>query len=292
MIGVNNLSFGYDKKRLFRDMNLTMGAGLYGLLGKNGAGKSTLLKILSGLLYPDAGECNISGFIPDKRDPEFLSRLFYLPEEFYLPALTGSSYAGIYAPFYPLFDESKFRLLVSDFELDMSIKLTALSYGQKKKFLIAFGLATCSGVILLDEPTNGLDIPSKSQFRRLVSSAATEESCIIISTHQVRDMEDLIDPVIIVDNGSIIFNYSMDEVAKKIDYSFSPFPPSGDKIIHAEKVPGGWAVLSEIDGEQRGGTGSDGRLYGKNIDIEVLFNAVIQKHGLIASILEREDAGR
>jgi len=183
-------------------------------------------------------------------------------------------------------------MLVSDFELDMGTKLTSLSYGQKKKFLIAFGLATCSGVILLDEPTNGLDIPSKSQFRRLVSSAAADESCIIISTHQVRDMEDLIDPVIIVDNGAIIFNHSMAEVAGKISCSFSPFPPSGDKIIHSEKVPGGWAVLSEIDGELGEGTGNDGRLNSNNIDIEVLFNAVIQKHGLIASILGREDADR
>ncbi|MDX9802294.1 MAG: ABC transporter ATP-binding protein [Spirochaetia bacterium] len=285
MIGIKNLSFSYGKNSLFSGMDLTLGSGLYGLLGKNGAGKSTLLKILSGLLYPDTGSCKVSVFDPGKREAEFLSNLFYLPEEFYLPALTGRCYIDLYSPFYPSFDKTKLEFLISEFELDISKVLASLSYGQKKKFLLAFGLACGANIMLLDEPTNGLDIPSKSQFRRLVSSAVTKEKCIIISTHQVRDMEDLIDPVIIVDNGTIIFNHSMEEVSEGLRYSFSPLQLSGDEIIHTEKVPGGWAVISKNDGEGKSEQISDDN----NIDIEVLFNAVIQKHGIIENILGRKD---
>ncbi len=279
MIKVDALSFGYGKKGLFKELNLSLGPGLYGLLGKNGAGKSTLLKILSGLLFAGKGRCEVMGFAPENREPEYLSNLFYLPEEFYIPGIKGSEYEEIYSPFYPGFDKDKFKSHVNEFELDNSKLLTSFSYGQKKKFLIAFGLASGAGVMLLDEPTNGLDIPSKSQFRRLVSSAVSDERCIMISTHQVRDMEGLIDPVVIVDNGIIIFNRGMDEISGKLKYSFSLQQPSGSAVIHAEKVVGGWAVISRGDGY------SDGSA----IDLEVLFNAVIQKHQVIDNILSGKD---
>ena len=283
MIKAESLSFSYGKTALFKELDLSLDAGLYGLLGKNGAGKSTLLKIFSGLLFFDSGSCRIMGYDPKDRNPLFLSDLFYLAEEFYMPAVKGKEYSEIYSPFYPGFDMNRFEKSLDEFELDNNKLLTSFSYGQKKKYLIAFGLSSGAGIMFLDEPVNGLDIPSKSQFRRLTASAAAEDRCIIISTHQVRDMEGLIDPVIILENGKIIFNHSMEEVSKKLKYSFSlSRPVENDEIVHAEKIPGGWAVISRNRGDSEGAA----------IDLEILFNSVIQKPDYIENILNSREGVR
>ena len=217
MINISNLDFAYKKTNLFSNLSLDLKPGnIYGLLGKNGAGKTSLLKIISGLLFPDTGTVKVNSFIPQKREPDFLQDIFFLPEEYYLPGLEADKYRKTYAPFYPSFDKAKFTELLNEFNLPLDQKLNSFSYGQKKKFLISFGIACNSKIFLLDEPTNGLDIPSKTQFRRILASAGTEDRLIIISTHQVRDMENLIDPLIIVDEGKVIFNESIERVTDKL----------------------------------------------------------------------------
>ena len=207
MISIKNLTFGYKKNQnLFKNLELELHAGnIYGLFGMNGAGKTTLLKHMAGLLFAKQGECQI--FEKDVKDrlPEIMANIYVIPEEFVLPAVKISTFVELHAPFYPRFDYTLLEKYLSEFEISNGKKLTAYSYGQKKKFLIAFGLATQTNVLLMDEPTNGLDIPSKSQFRRIMAAASTEDQCIVISTHQVRDLASIIDHVIVLENGQIIF---------------------------------------------------------------------------------------
>src|SRR6186713_469867 len=189
MISIQNLSFSYRKnKPLFEGLNLQLEAGhIYGLLGKNGAGKSSLLKQMAGLLFPQAGACKVMGYEARYRQPGFLSNLFMVPEEFYLPQVSIKSYLKTYAPFYPDFDNKAFNTYLTEFQIPLDQRLTEMSYGQKKKVLISFALAANTKVLIMDEPTNGLDIPSKSQFRKVIAAAVSDEKCIVISTHQVRD---------------------------------------------------------------------------------------------------------
>lgn len=266
MLKISNLSFDYSKKKLFDDLSLEIQPGLHGLLGKNGAGKSTLLKLMSGELFPESGECLTMGFEASKRIPEMLSEIYYIPEEFDLPAMTGTQYVESYSPFYPRFSMDFFKKCAEEFEIFPGGKLSAMSYGQKKKFMISFGLATWSSILLLDEPTNGLDIPSKSQFRRLAASGASDERIILISTHQVRDMENLIDPIIIVEDGRIIFNHSMEEISENLSFQISDTEPAGIDVVYYEKILGGYlTAYSRKDPDSRA------------VDMEFLFNMVVSK---------------
>ena len=275
MIEIKKLSFSYRKKeKLFTNLNLHLPPGnIFGLLGKNGAGKTTLLKIISGLLFPQGGDCEALGYKPQCRSPHFLEEIYFIPEEFFIPAITISEYENIYAPFYPRFSSEQLSGSIRDFDLTMKEKLSSFSYGQKKKFLLAFGIATNCKLLILDEPSNGLDIPSKSQFRKLLASSITDDRTFIVSTHQVRDMENLIDPIIILDNGKIIFNYSVYEVSKCLSVQLQQDAPDSDKVLFSEKTLGGYAVITENI------SGTDSQ-----IDLEILFNAVIKNREKISSI--------
>ena len=274
MLEVKNLFFDYSKKKLFNDLNLEVSPGLHGLLGKNGAGKTTLLKLMSGELFPAAGECIAMGFEASKRIPEMLSEIYYLPEEFDLPSMTGTRYVESYSPFYPKFSREFFEKCAEEFEIAPEGKLGSMSYGQRKKFMISFGLATWSSILLLDEPTNGLDIPSKSQFRRLAAAGASDDRIILISTHQVRDMENLIDPIIIVEDGRIIFNHSMEEISENISFQLSDSEPAGEDVIYYEKVLGGYlTAYGRKDYDSRA------------VDLEFLFNMVVNKGSAVNEIV-------
>jgi ABC-2 type transport system ATP-binding protein len=154
----------------------------------------------------------------------------------------------------------------SEFDIDPAEKLSSMSFGQKKKFMIAFGLSTWSSILLLDEPTNGLDIPSKSQFRRLAASGTSEDRIILISTHQVRDMENLIDPIIIVENGKIIFNRSMEEITNSFSFTKKEEVPAGDNVVYYEKMLGGY--MTALAGRDEDSL---------SVDLEFLFNMVVSR---------------
>jgi ABC-2 type transport system ATP-binding protein len=273
-IRIEELSFGYTRERLFDDLALSLTPGnIYGLLGKNGAGKTTLLKLICGLRLPERGECDVLGFEPRKRQAELLEDVFFVPEEFHVPALNVEQYLAVYSPFYPRFSAEAFEEYRREFGFGRDKRLTALSYGQKKKFLLAFGLASGCRLLLLDEPTNGLDIPSKSQFRRLLAGAGDTERIILISTHQVRDMENLIDPIIILDQGRIIFNQPMHEVSRRLQMQIESQEPAAGDALYSDKTLGGYVVVREnVDGE-------DGR-----IDLETLFNAVTTNPERVSSL--------
>lgn len=266
MIDIQHLSFGYKKnKLLYRDMSLSLKQGsIYGLLGKNGAGKSTLLKNMVGLLFPTRGKILMNGFEPKKRLPSFLETVYFIPEEVYVPSLTGKRYMQLFSPFYHQFDQALFFNYLKVLEVNIGDKLTSLSFGQQKKFIIAFGLACNTRILLLDEPTNGLDIPSKAQFRKLISSILTEERMIFISTHQIRDLDNLIDRVVIVDNGQLLLSASVGEVAEKLCFkTFSEMPVDADKMLYHEESFKGVSVVMQNDEKED-----------TKVNLEHLFNAV------------------
>lgn len=266
MIEIKNLSFGYKKsEKVFRNLALHIeSGGICGLLGKNGSGKTTLLRLIAGLIFPDEGSNKVMGKIPSQRQPSFLEEIYFLSEDLYVPPVTTDDYIKYYAKFYPRFDLTIFHDCLQEFDLASHKLLTHFSHGQKKKFLIAFGLATRCRLLLLDEPTNGLDIPSKAQFKKLLASIVTEDNLIIISTHQVHDVENLIDSILILDEGKIIFKQSLFAIAKHLAFTLQKIEPDMDACIYSEKQLGGYLTVTINNSDQEG-----------SVDLEVLFNAIL-----------------
>ncbi len=275
MVQLDTVSFSYQKKKpLFDELSLAIQpGGIYGLLGKNGAGKTSLLRIAAGLLAPDSGSSTVLGRESKLRHPDTLADIFFVPEEFFLPPITGRNYVKAYGPFYPAFSQDIFDDCVREFDIDTFVKLTTLSYGQRKKFLVAFALATGARLVLFDEPTNGLDIPSKSQLRKLLLTHLSDDRAFIVSTHQVRDLASVIDPIVIIDEGRIVFEYSVAEidgslrtrVARTLDESLA---------LYHEETLGGYAVL-----EQAPASGDE------QVDVELLFNAVMYHPDAVAQAI-------
>ncbi len=278
MLSISNLSFSYKRHPLFNQLQLNLEPGkIYGLLGKNGVGKTTLLKLVSTLLYPHDGQITINGINSTKRHPQYLSSFYLIPEEFSLPQMKMSTYLKVYAPFYPSFDEQMFHKIIKEFELEQDRVLTRMSYGQKKKFLIAFGLATNTPILLMDEPTNGLDIPSKSQFRRTVAENLAQDRIVVISTHQVKDVEGLIDDVIILQDGVIIFQGNLFDINEHLTAVMLSQEPIDDKnVIYYEPVLGGYLTLTRVNESHPP----------HRIDLELLFNAVISRQEVFNQIFK------
>lgn len=281
MIELNELKFGYKKNKLVIDnVNLNIKKGyIHGLLGKNGTGKTTLLKLIAGLLFPDGGKVEVMGFEPKKRQVGFLSNLFFLPEEFSNYKMTIASYANTHSCFYPKFSQQDFVSYLEDFEItDLKHKIDALSFGTKKKVLIAFGLATHTDLIIMDEPTNGLDIPSKAQFRKIILRAMTEDTCLIISTHQVRDLHNLIDSIIIMDEGNILLNASNQEITSKLYFGVADSDIPQEHVLFSDDTIRGLEVVKE-----------NKENLDSNLDIELLFNAVFSNKKRIRELFNQNN---
>jgi ABC-2 type transport system ATP-binding protein len=277
MIQIEHLDFWYKKSRpVFQNLSLSLDAGhVYGLLGKNGAGKSTLLKSIAGLAFPAKGKCLVKGMWSARRSVSLLEELFFLPEEIYVPQLTPGQFLKNTGAFYPRFSIIDFYANLKTLDVDPEAMMTRMSFGQQKKFLIAFGLATNTSLLILDEPTNGLDIPSKVQFRKLIASSLTEERCIIISTHQVRDLDSLIDTILILDDHRIVVNHSIDSLTEKL--LFGVFhETAGMKVLYEEDSMRGKHVIAE-------------NVLGKysKMDLELFFNGVTAGNGELVQALKK-----
>ena len=268
MIEVKDISFKYagQKNLVFDDFSLELKQdNIYGLLGKNGTGKSTLLYLISGLLRAKKGSVCFDGIETYKRLPETLSEIFIVPEEFDLPAISLDEYVKINRPFYPLFSTQVLEACLNDFELTSDVKLNALSMGQKKKVFMSFALAANTKLLLMDEPTNGLDIPSKSQFRKVVSQYMSGERTLIISTHQVHDVESLLDHILILSQQKLLLDASVADIQEKYTFEYRT-PAEMDDVLYAEPSLQGNAVIAprQEDSPET------------QVNLELLFNAVTQ----------------
>lgn len=276
MINIQDLSFSYKKKPLLEKLDLQFEAGhIYGLLGKNGTGKSTLLRNIAGLLSPKKGSIKVNGHIPFERVPGFLEDIFIVLEEFHLPDISISDLIKYYAPFYPKFDSNKFTNYIAAFEVPSEHTLQKMSYGEKKKVLISFGVATNTRVLLMDEPTNGLDITSKSQFRKVLADAVGEERCIIISTHQVKDLENLIDRITILDGGKILFDENVEDISSKLSFRFAYDDTDLADAYYSESSYSGNVVVTKNTGEEE-----------SKLDLELLYKAIVTNSAKITQLFK------
>lgn len=267
MIQVENIQFTYagGKHPVLRNFSLQLEENqIYGLLGKNGTGKSTLLYLLSGLLRAEAGKIQIDGREPIKREPKLLEEIYILPEEYDLPATTLDQYVKVNAAFYPRFSREVLHQCLVDFELTDLFKLNELSMGQKKKVLMSFALASGTRYLLMDEPTNGLDIPSKSQFRKVVAQNMTDDRTIIISTHQVHDVEQLLDHILILSDTGLLLNASTADLTEKYVFEYRQ-PNDMEDAIYAEPTLQGNCVIAPRGNKPE-----------TQLNLELLFTAVAQ----------------
>ncbi len=278
MIRIDNLSFIYPKgrKNIHTDLTLNLEENkIYGLLGKNGTGKSTLLYLIAGLLKPTKGTITMDAtndetgeavsYSTFERHPEVLRETFLVNEEYTLPPLTLDEWSKSLGVFYPNYSEEMFRQCLADFDIKGNPKLTTLSMGQQKKVIISFALASGVKYLFMDEPTNGLDIPSKAQFRKVVSSCMSDERTIIVSTHQVHDIEFLLDHIIIIDNDRLLLNASTGEITEKFVFEYrTPGSPT-DGVIYQEPTLQGNATMA-----YRKSTDPE-----TNLNLELLFNATV-----------------
>ena len=275
MIDIKNLSFSYGSNAVLENISLRLEEGrIYGLLGENGVGKTTLLTLLCGLKKTEKGSISIDGCDPYKRHPSLLQTIYYLPDEVMPYNQTGTRFARFSGRFWPGFSMDKFLSIMREFETDPEKKMNKMSAGQLKKTYIAFALACNTKYLFMDEPTNGLDIPSKAQFRKAVGLYTPEDSTIVISTHQVRDLENIIDPIIILDRCDVLLNATIEEISEKLYFDYGNTLHQG--ALYSEQLPGGFIqVLMNTEGLE------------SKVNTEALFNAVHRHKDLIKGMFNR-----
>ena len=279
MLEVKNLSFSYGRRKamVLEDFSLTLQKGsVFGLLGKNGTGKSTLLYLMSGLLRPQEGQVLYKGTDVVKRYPETLQDMFLVPEEVVLPNVKLKHYVKLNAPFYPKFSGEVLKACLSEFGMGEDLELGALSMGQKKKVFISFAIATNVTLLLMDEPTNGLDIPSKSQFRKMIATNMSDDKAVIISTHQVRDIDSLLDHVVIIDEKQLLLNESVANICDTLYFAEQSANEPTDEALYVQpSVQGNHVVLPNTYHED------------SNLNLEVLFNAMLAEREKMQQMFNR-----
>ena len=282
MIRINNITFSYRRKAddVLTNLSLSIEPGaIYGLLGLNGEGKSTLLHLMAGVLTPNAGNITIDDVDVRLRRPSTLSKLFIVPEEFSLPEISLENYVRINAPLYPNFNRDDMERYLKEFGLNSNINLKGLSMGQKKKVFISFALAANTPVMLMDEPTNGLDIPGKSTFRKVISMAASDDRTIIISTHQVRDIDKLLDHIIVMFNHKLLLNESISEISRRLAFVESNDAELVEKALYCQSSVAGKSLVLPNDNDDD-----------SEVNLEPLCNLAIEKPEVITQLFNHKNA--
>lgn len=278
MITIKKLGFSYGDHVVLKDISMNLEEGrIYGLLGENGVGKTTLLTLLAGLKKVEDGTLEIDGQIPFNREPSFLSNIYYLPDEVPAPRRKAIDFAIDHGQYWNNFNAQKFSEIMTVFDTDQNQRMDQMSYGQLKKTFISFALACNTKYLFMDEPTNGLDIPSKAQFRKAVSKYTSDDSTLLISTHQARDLEAIIDPIIILDRRDVLLNASIDEITQKLYFDYSS--AIDDEALYSETIPGGCIQVLKNT------TGSESK-----VNIEALFNTVHMHKDLIKDMFNNKNA--
>ena len=275
MIKIENLAFSYGQTPVLNNISMTLEDGkIYGLLGENGVGKTTLLSLLAGLKKAKTGSIGIDGENPYSRRPDILGDQHFLTDEPAPQNEEAQKWARMNGKFWPRYNHGQFLQIMAELENDPAKKMNRMSAGQLKKTHIAFALACNVKHLYMDEPTNGLDIPSKTSFRSAVMKHTREDAVIVISTHQVRDLENIIDPIIILDRQDVLMNASIEEITSKLyfDYGKELHPDS----YYSEQLPGGFIQVRP----NREGIES-------KVNIEALFNAVHKQKEAMKALFTR-----
>lgn len=275
MIHLSNLRFSYKKKKIYEDFSLSLEKpGIYGLFGPNGSGKSTLLKMMSGLLFAQAGYIEVLGCVPARREPKFLEQVYFVPEEFHLPNIGMAALLKTHAPFYPAFSRAAFENYVGMFDVPMDTGFGSMSLGQKKKAVIAFALATNTPLLILDEPTNGLDILGRSQFKEIMSRPEHRQRTVIISTHQAHDLQSLIDHVLFVNQGRLDLSIDIHSLRARLDMGVADERAALVNPLYVEALGSQWAYVRSNRSEEPG-----------SVQLELLYKALsVRREPVLAAL--------
>lgn len=220
-IVINNLSKNYGKKAALKNVSLTIHSGMYGLLGRNGAGKTSLMRILATLSVPSSGEISMNG-IPIKETGKIREIVGYLPQDFSfyrnMSVYGAMDYLGLLSNIPDKIRKERISALLEQVNLkeDMRTKVKALSGGMKRRLGIAQALLNNPQILIVDEPTAGLDPEERIRFRNLLSEFA-ENRIVILSTHISSDVESSCENIGVLDNGRMIWNGSTKELVKQAE---------------------------------------------------------------------------
>ncbi len=278
MICLENVRYYLPRQNfLLQDVSLQLEPGhVYGLLGHNGAGKTTLLRLMTGLIHRFEGKATVDGEDIRKRPVNYLQRLSFVPEKPYTPPLKIYEFLDLYAPLYPSFDVKLFHTLAKTLDLNPYEYLGKLSFGYLKRFYLAFSLATQADYLLWDEPTNGLDITTKNILRKHIASQVKEHQTMVIATHHIEEVEPLLDAVVILHYGEVIFSATLEECGRLFSYRVTNDEALVKKALYAEATPMGYQVLlSREDGEET------------RIPLSFLFEASVRQVGLFRELGSR-----
>lgn len=262
MLLIKSLSYAYKANRnILWNINTELRPGnIYGLLGLNGEGKTTLLKLLVGMLLPKDGSIEFNGLLSTERSPNYLNDVYFLPDHSKLPDLGIEQFGKLYGAFYSKYNHQQYLDCINEFKIPITNKLRALSLGQHRKVHLSFALACNSTVLLMDEPTNGLDIPSKATFRKLLTKFINEERTFLIATHQIKDIDTLLDHLLIMKNGSLVLDENLYQLSNQ--YKISKSPADAEHALYVQDdLAGPFYLVKNQSGDEA------------KLDTEFLFNA-------------------
>lgn len=243
MIQVRNLHKKFDRTEALKGIDLSVNRGsIYGLVGTNGSGKTTIIKHMAGILKQDEGEILFDGETVFE-NPALKQKIGLVPDELYFPkGYSILDMAKIYEGTYDGFSRERLRELTELFRLDETAAIRTFSKGMKKQVSIALALACSPEYLLLDEPIDGLDpIVRKIVWKRIVEEVADREMSVLVSSHNLRDLESICDYVGIIDSGRTVIERDLDSVREginKVQVAFAQKPDSGDdpQVNDAEKA--------------------------------------------------------
>ena len=294
MIEIKNLSLGFVKsngihttrvnleavKPVLENLSLTIEPGhVYGLIGRNGAGKTTLMNCITGILtfkrkhqpiYLDGVRLNVN-------NPNDHAKLFYVTDTISSIHILADAFANTLACFYPSFSIESYKEYMEMFHMDRNVFIDELSLGEKKSVFLSYAFASGAPYIIMDEPTNGLDITSRKVFRKLIASYMTPDRAIVISTHHINEISSLLDHILILDKRHLVFDRSVMETGSVLSFIESDDEDLRQQALYSMKSAYGNRMILP----NTGGTDSE-------IDYELLFEAVLENGKAIIEMFENK----
>lgn len=211
LLKTNNLSKRFNGKFAVNKANITIEAGkVYGLLGPNGSGKSTLMKMIAGLFHPADGTIEIMGQSVSTDTKNYVA--YMSTEPYFYPYMTIKMVGQYHKDFYKDFDYETYKQLIKEMDLDMKMKVSALSSGMASKLKIAATMSRNAKIYMLDEPLNGIDLIARDQVMDAIKKIIANDKALIVSSHLVDELEPVLDNVIFIKNGEIVIKGSAESV--------------------------------------------------------------------------------